>query len=323
MKPHPYILRRVLGLAVAAVLPFALAGCAISPPVSPDRLSARPGAVTVPYRISDAGHLIMDIRINGLPPKPFLVDTGASISAVYTDYAPSLGLNVTEETVSVIGLTGSGLRPLAENIEFQIGEASFRQDKIVVLDRLKVDNEAVGLVGVDVLAEYVLQFNNNARTVTLIEGDKVDRSDFSGWQQIPLRNRVKGYPDSGLYFASVELKGKETPVLIDTGSELSIINWPLASLDPQMKKVRRQIRDKINFEGAIDSFPLKMRTVFFDVKLGDKSWPEIPVFIMDFDTLTPIAPADKPLMIAGVDLFTSSTFAFDFKDNMIYVRPED
>jgi hypothetical protein len=322
MIGYRFIVWHILRLAALAALAPLIVACATYTPTAPDQLELMPGAVTIPYKISDAGHLILNIRVNGTDAKPFLLDSGANTSAIYDEHASSMGLVPIDKKVAVNGLVASGLRPIAENVAFQIGETTFVRDHVVILERLKSDNAAMGLLGVDVLADYTLQFNKDKLLVTFIPSESVKRGHFSGWRKIPLRNRVSPYPDSGLYFAFAEFTDKKTPVLVDTGSELSIINWPLATMDPNLKRLRRKIIKAIEFEGANESTELRMRSYFPELELGTHVWTDVPVLIMDFDSLSMIAPADKPMMIAGASMFTPSSFAFDFKNNMIYILPE-
>ena len=183
---------------------------------------------------------------------------------------------------------------------------------------------AIGLLGADIFGEFTIVFNKEAMMVTFVPSKYVQRSAFNGWRRIPLRKRISSHPDHGLHFAQTFLKGKKVPVLIDTGSNLNIINWPLATLDENMDRIHRRLRGQ-QLQGVIDTAQLRIETLFYDLVLGRHYWPESTVIVMDLDTLSSIAPVDKPIMIAGVGMFTPWTVAFDLGGDMIYVRanPDD
>ena len=164
------------------------------------------------------------------------------------------------------------------------------------------------------------RFNKADLTASFIPSSQISRDNFSGWRRIHLRNHIEFFPDNGLYFANIFLKGESTPVLIDTGSELNFVNWELASEDEEIAKLRRRLRKAVELQGAIDSAPLQMRAVYYDVSLGNQFWPEVDVVILEFDTLNEIAPVDEPMMLAGAGMFSPKTFAFDFGGNAIYIH---
>jgi len=64
-----------------------------------------------------------------------------------------------------------------------------------------------------------------------------------------------------------------------------------------------------------------MQGRFFDVRLGKQRWDSVDVVVLEFNALSNIAPVDKPMMLAGVNMFSSNTFVFDFGGDRIYVQP--
>jgi len=302
------------------VFAVGLQACATGPITPPTQLEAHPQAITIPYRISEAGHIIIDMSVNGHAAKPFIIDSGANTTAVYENHLNNFGLTPSGRFSTVSGLVATALRPIADNVELQIGSKSFQRDKIVILETPPVDTGAVGLLGVDVLGDYAVVFNKERLTATLIPSAQVDRDNFSGWRRIHLRNHIGFFPDKGLYFATIFIEGETTPVLVDTGSELNFVNWELASEDEEIAKLRKRLRKAVELQGAIDQISLEMRAVYYDVRLGNQWWPEVDVVILEFDTLNEIAPVDEPMMLAGADMFSPKTFAFDFGGNAIYIH---
>jgi len=298
-----------------------LSACATQPITSTAQLEAYPNAITVPYRISEAGHLIIDIAVNGHPAKPFIIDSGANITAVYEAHVSSLDLSDSGNSTSVSGLVATAVRPLAEDLELKIGTRNFERDRVVVLKNPVIPTDVVGLLGVDILGEYAMLFNKTDMTASLISSQDLNRGKFSGWRSIPLRHRVGSFPDKGLYFATIFLEGSPAPVLIDTGSDLNFVNWELASKDEEFEKLHRSLRKAMKLYGAIDSVPLRMQGRFFDVRLGKQRWDSVDVVVLEFNALSNIAPVDKPMMLAGVNMFSSNTFVFDFGGDRIYVQP--
>ena len=71
----------------------------------------------MPFRDSEAGHFLIDVSVNDHEARPFILDTGANVSAIYEPAAKAMDLIAGEGMVSVNGLVGSGLRPRLDGIE--------------------------------------------------------------------------------------------------------------------------------------------------------------------------------------------------------------
>lgn len=303
---------------------FVLTACVTAPPTAPDSVQALPRTITVPYRISDAGHLLVNLSVNGQDNQAFIIDSGATISAIYEEPLRRLGLDLSGKFVSVKGLIATGDSPTIADVKLSLGSRVFQSDDIVMLKtqdtpHRTIGNGAVGLLGTDFLAAHTVVFDRHAMRASFLPSDDVTPEFFAGWRKIPLENRVGNYPDHGLYFAHVKLLGKQTPVLVDTGSNLNFINWHLATLDDQLKRVRRKIRKAVEFRGANGATPLHLETFFYDVTLGNHTWPQVKVNVLEFESFDEIAPTDKPMMLAGAPMFSPSSFAFDFGGNVLYI----
>jgi len=298
---------------------FFQAACATQN-ISPSQLEAHPNAITVPYRLSEAGHLLIDVAVNGREPIGFIIDSGANGSAVYDSHLEDFGLTTTDNLTAVHGLVTSAKRPFAETTSLQIGTKHFPDRKLVILETPTKTHQAAGLIGVDVFADYALVFNADTSTVSFIPSADLERKNFTGWRRITLRNQVGGFPDRGLYFATLIIKGRPVPVLIDTGSDLNIVNWPLAQEEESVRRIERSLRKTLKLQGALETVPLRMKAQLHDVLLDNQAWPKIQIVVMEFDSLNSIAPVDGPMMIAGANMFTATSFAFDFGGNAIYIH---
>ena len=286
-------------------------------------IESDPNAVTVPYRLSSAGRIVIDVGVNGAEPEPFVVDTGASVSVLYDSFSENIGLTPTGDTVLIRGLVAVGRRPVIEDIDFEIGGKRFSSARAVTLDTPRVSDNSVGLLGSDILSNYLVLFNHEEKLLTLIPSGTVKPKIFSQWLRMPLKGNTKGREDIGLHFAETDFGDKRIPVLIDTGSNTNFINWRMATLDKSIKRLERRMRVEGVLQGALEASPLTLNTKLFGLSLGEKYWPELDVTVIELEPLSTIAPVDRPMMIAAAGMFTSQTFAFDFGRNRIYIRPTE
>lgn len=302
------------GLALA----FLSAACTTRPASSPSLIANLPGAVTAPYRISPAGNYVIDVSVNGQAALPFVIDTAAAASSIYQTHAATLGLPESQQSVLVQGFLALDERPSVSNVDLQISGRTFNLDQVPLLDTPPGSHDGAGLLGADILGDHALLLNKNTMMATLVPSEHLPRNAFSGWRKIKLSQSFGTYEDKGLHFAEIPHDDEDIPVLIDTGSNLNVINWHLAALDDRMRKVRSRVRNA-QIHGVIDTAPLRIQTVFHDLELGNQSWPIIDVVVMDFD-FDSTAPIDQPMMVAGVKLFTPWTVAFDLGGDAIYIQ---
>ncbi len=295
-------------------------GCASFRGAPTATIEQTPGAFSLPYRLSSAGRILLDVSIDGEAARPLALDTGATVSVLYGSYAEAIGLEVSGRTLFVRGLVGKGERPVIENVEMQLGARAFAMDQMLMLDTPFIKDEAVGLLGADVLGGYVALFNRDTLTASFIPRDNVTRESFKGWNEIPLQIFDDAQTSSRLYFAHINYRNQDVPVLVDTGSNLNFINWKLATLDRDVRRLERKLIRQGTVQGALDSTSASTQTSFKDLTLGRQHWDEITVVIMGLDALETVAPVDAPMMVAGASVFTPHTIAFDLTGLALYIR---
>lgn len=303
--------------SITALIALLISACA----TTPAQIASLPGAVSVPYELSETGLFIVDVSVNGGPPRPFFLDSGASTSAIYDRNLSAFGLSETGESVVVRGLVSTGERPKVEGVTFTIGTLTAPVESIVSLKPSTASFDVVGLIGLDLLSNYLVMFNVETKLATFIPAASVSPRSFVGWRLTELREGVRGYPNLGLHFADLQVGSEEYLTLIDTGSDTSIINWPLALKNGKMRRIRRDLRQEWEIQGAIGTFSPRASVDLRGVVLGRNYWPQVNVVVMDMDNLSTIAPTNRPMMIAGSDLFKERTVAFDFANDAIYILP--
>lgn len=311
-----------LGKAAVLLIAVFLTGCVTSQISPVSNIETTAGAFSVPYRISSSGRFLIDVSVNDGPSRPLSVDTGATVSVIYSDFARSENLDVSDRTIFVRGLVGQGDRPVIEGVSFQIGSQNFPLDQIVTLETPKIRDEAVGLLGSDILGEYTALFNKEAMTATFVPRLNIDTASFAGWNHVSLQTLTDSATNTQLYFAQTDFDGVEVPVLIDTGSNLNFINWQLAKMDKDIRKLERKMRRKGTLQGALESTAFSTETILYDLQLGRELWEEIDVVVMALTTLETVAPVNDPMMVAGASVFAGHTIAFDLEGRMMYIYPK-
>jgi len=93
------------------------------------------GYESFPFRFEN-NSIFIDGKINGQPAR-LLVDTGAGISLLHSAYAESAGLEVGPLTETIYGVAGEAKAGWTEVPTIQLGEAVFRDRRILATDLMK------------------------------------------------------------------------------------------------------------------------------------------------------------------------------------------
>ncbi|MES2058427.1 MAG: aspartyl protease family protein, partial [Pseudomonadota bacterium] len=164
-----------LTLRDAAVTPARPAAAFAMPRDTPaDWQLPAAGRVTLPFRLLN-NHIVVDVKIDGQGPFPFLVDTGghniltpstlAALKLQSQGDSPSSGAG--EKTVS---------NGYARVREIAAGGAVLRDQTVVTLDFSPPDVEGLelgGMLGAEFLERFVTTFDYGAGTMTLIDPARV------------------------------------------------------------------------------------------------------------------------------------------------------
>ena len=251
---HLRLSKRISASAFACA-GFCMAACASLPP---DAVQERFSAASVPYHISQAGHFIIDVSVNGDTPLPFIIDSGATVSVLYADIAEAAGLIADADEISVAGLVAIGQRKTVSGVTLSAGETAINLNRIAILETPHIPNGAAGLLGTDFLSDFSVLFNRDTKEASFLDGETIDRSAFSGWKRITLQTRLRGYNDLGLYFAQTKLEDIMAPVLIDIGSDTNFVNWSLAEMDDEIRHLRRRLDRAVKLQGAVETAKIRM-----------------------------------------------------------------
>lgn len=80
-------MKQLINILVASLFLSACATTEITPIASIQSIN---GGFNVPYRVSDAGHFLVDVSINESERRPFILDTGANVSVIYEPTATQI-----------------------------------------------------------------------------------------------------------------------------------------------------------------------------------------------------------------------------------------
>ena len=303
--------RRLPGLISLAAV-FILSGCATTLDLD--------GALTaVPYRIERDGRIVVEVAVNGAGPFEFILDSAASISAVFDRLSDQLSLEIIPgQFVKVRGVVASGEFSLLDIDHLTFGTETWDTPRVVSLPS---DSEAAGdldgVLGLDFLGRYAVFFSAGDRAIRLYPTELVAGQSYRGWASIPLTVRSIATGGPAVYFIDIEIDGHAIPAVFDLGAGVNMINWRGA----RSLGIRRPLKGKNQIiVGAIDSMKVLARLDAREVTTAGIRWHNEKFAIADLEIFETLMIADRPTAILGATLFTQRDFIIDFQRNRLLVN---
>ncbi len=283
------------------------------------------GVIPVPYRYTGQGLMVIDVNIDGVP-MPMFLDTGATKSALFEDFTSRLTLDGQGYKQSMIhGLDGKNHRPLTTVSKLTIGNNKIRDLEIAILPKRDYGEKRPaqppgGLLGMDVLSEYVLVGDAGLGLLYFIPNDQLTIKTPQDWGLVPLVPSVPGYRDWGLHFLEVRIADKLFIALLDTGSDINVINWESGRSVRQIRDLRRRLHDDWEYQGAVGKFDPIARVSVKNMRAGQKIWDQQEFFIMNTDSLEVMGVKTIPFAITGAPILQQQSFVMNFSQNELWLK---
>lgn len=287
------------------------------------KLERKKDVIALPYKLNKYGLIYVPIETEK-GTKFFLVDTGATRSALFRGQADALIKSGTHySSAQIIGLASSGRFPLIALNDIKIGKRKFSKTSFAVLPERPEENGSInhaGLIGMDILQGFNMFVNSETNTMYLIPEKYPKPENVSGWTPVHLYNHTN-LSDKNLHFFDLRVGGHLIPTVLDTGAEFNIINWD-ATIIPQLKRLKRRLVQEWEINGAIGDFDPAIKLDVTRMRAGRKRWQKNEFVIMNFDHMDSLGFADKPLAIAGMDIFARKSFYLDLAGDQILFPPD-
>lgn len=263
--------------------------------------------VEVPFRRRVDGLIVVDVGIHGHAPGPFVLDTGASHSAIASrawvaaGQDPDLGI-----TIGVEAANGRVPVKLATGVRFALGALDARAALVAVLDLGAADID--GVIGRDVLKHYVVEVDPTASVVRF----HPPRTDVDVGGVTVRTRRLRG----GLHGVPLSVGDGVAMALVDLGAAGTILD-PTAAALPGVVPVP-------GCRGAMsgaDLRPSAMGCARAEIGLPGVSFGTWTVWTGQVGALAKLRLGDGPRAVLGVDLLTARPLVFDDRRRRLTFGP--
>ena len=269
-----------------------------------------------PLQRTSVGHLATRVAIDGHGEQLFVVDTGASTSALYEHTRARMGL--APEAGAQVELYGAGGAQMIERYRLpRLSVAGVEADRLLVPGLptgVKHGAEVMGILGRDVFGDYMVEFDLGSDRFGLHRPGALPMS-AAGWDDIP----ITLMPDAGFVVLQVTVDGAPVTAVLDTGARRTYLNWHAAraaGVTPETEGLKKETRAS----GATGhAFEYSTRE-FQGIAIGATAFRPSTLSISDLPVFVPMGMDKAPAMIVGLDLMGDRRFVIDYPGKRLLIE---
>lgn len=279
-------------------------------------LAASELQAAVPMSAAGDGHDTVPVYLDGKGPFPFILDSGADGSAVYSWFADQQHLVKSDKTEELSGQTGSAQVTLYTLGDVALDGHHLKQNSAYGLPNRHDAGKEAGILGNDFMDGSVVAYDFPCRRVEFHK-KPVDAQKVIGAGPDPIEAGI----DEGttLLTLPVTINGFTGIAVLDTGSR----NTRLTPAFAQAAKIDAQSAQFQDGEAIFGANSNKMiprdgplgKVGFGGVEIAEAQGQviDLPVLEQDF--------GGKPAMLLGADLLSRYRLLYDHEARKIWLRP--
>lgn len=264
-----------------------------------------------PLSFSASGHVVAPVRVNAGDQYLFVVDTGAEGSAVYARFAREARLE-TAGSEQIVGQTGAAALPLRRIPQLEVDAKSIGPIMASELPDRADGAVMAGIIGLDVMGRYLLDFDLPSARLALLEG--TGAAAVAATLGSPtIARKVNG----GLLSVPVEVNGVSGWGVIDTGARETRINTRFARLAGVEND---KSAPPITVHGATKS-PSQLNSARAkSVRLLGHELADTPIRVGDLPVFEVFGVQNEPAMIIGADYLGRFRLLINFPTSRVWLR---
>lgn len=273
-----------------------------------------------PYRVGTDARIATDVFINGKGPYRFLLDTAASRSMMFEHVRAQLGIGAAgEKPLTVYGMQNVGTAVPVVAKDVRLANETIRDLPMGVLP--DDSDPADGLLGMDVLSNYLMVLDRNRLQMRLLTPDDGESADFRNWPSLSLTRRPVNDATASLWLMRANVSGVSVTSLLDMGSGMTILNWNVAEqlglkrTSFPREGIPQKLRDAL---GTVEPVVFVNHVTIW---LGGRVFTDQTVLVANCNVFRYFHLDQGPAAIIGSGLLKDNSLAIDFARERLYLGP--
>lgn len=292
-------------------------------------LSARAHAAeplaSIPYRLDYNGWYTIDLTINGQGPYQFIVDTGATLTAVFENITEQQAFAPANEAEKrVLGIIGAQSLPAIDIGDVDVGGLQLSDHTgVVIPDWEGAGPKPQGVLGLDFLSKYTVLFDARRQRIEFYSPNNPPEGVMSDMTSTRMRFSTFNRDYGGLYTITVSMSGRRIPCIVDLGADGTLINYTAMRrltggiyVDPHRdtgSTTGSKIRDVFGDEAAALSIEVR------PIRIGGARWSRGTFVVFNAGIFRALGLHRKSYGLLGADLLKDRNFVFDFANQRFYL----
>jgi predicted aspartyl protease len=266
-----------------------------------------------PTTLDRVGRILAPVLINGQGPFRFVVDTGASRSALSPGLTEQLGLAPSlAYPLELQGTTGSSVLPSVLIDLFQAGDMTLTKHRVPVISQ-EVLADADGLLGVEALAGMRMLVDFNLKRISISRHRNPRMA--GNWYRVPVSFRF-----GRLMVADGRIGRVPVRAVIDTGAERSLGNLALRRA-LRLDQAAEQEDTESQVIGATAEQQAANTIASPTILIGQTALVNVDVTYADLNIFRLWDLAEQPALIVGMDVLgTVRALLFDYRRRELLIR---
>ena len=243
------------------------------------------------------------VRIDGVGPYNFMIDTGSQATAVTDRVMRGVILPPAGEAL-VVGMASRQVVDLVELDRFEVADRTLHNIAAPVLQRRHVG--ADGIIGLDALQDFRVLIDFRDETIAVADAeDELSRRGF----EIVVRARSKL---GQLLITDAEIEGVRATVIIDTGAQASMGNLAL------QRRIRAKRAHEVKTTDVNGASILSDLSYARSLEFQGLEVSNVPITFADTPAFEALGLEDKPVLSLGMQhLRLFDRVAIDFAKRQI------
>lgn len=243
------------------------------------------------------------VRIDGVGPYNFMIDTGSQATAVTDRVMRGVILPPAGEAL-VVGMASRQVVDLVELDRFEVADRTLHNIAAPVLQRRHVG--ADGIIGLDALQDFRVLIDFRDETIAVADAeDELSRRGF----EIVVRARSKL---GQLLITDAKIEGVRATVIIDTGAQASMGNLAL------QRRIRAKRAHEVKTTDVNGASILSDLSYARSLEFQGLEVSNVPITFADTPAFEALGLEDKPVLSLGMQhLRLFDRVAIDFAKRQI------
>jgi predicted aspartyl protease len=245
----------------------------------------------VKFKTGRDDRMTVPVRVLGMGPFQFLVDTGADRTSISREVAGKLGL-ASGDSAAIHTVTGVSTVSTAVVPDLQLTRRSMKVVDAPLLDSINIG--ADGIIGVDALRSQSVLFDFQKDTLSIVPSATAkfdDEPDVIVVQAVRRNGR--------LVFTDAVANGHAVTVVIDTGAQISIGNEALR--DELLGRGLVDPAQKVQLQSVTGDMITGDYMFVKDLEIGGLTLKDLAIVFADAHTFRELKLDGKPALLLGMN----------------------